>query len=105
MLKVYKPEDIAFFGDSAGCALSLAVCFRARDNKLPLPSRLFLFSPAHIDVSEENCREEMAILAPDDILIPLQLIDNLNEKRRIVCQCNICVPFRCCVNSFNSFCE
>lgn len=78
MLKIYKPEDIAFFGDSAGCALCLTVCFRARDNKLPLPSRLFLFSPAHIDVSEENCKEEMAILAPDDILIPLQLIDNLN---------------------------
>lgn len=78
MLKVYKPEDIAFFGDSAGCALCLTVCFRARDNNLPLPSRLFLFSPAHIDVSEENCKEEMAILAPDDILIPLQLIDNLN---------------------------
>ena len=78
MLKIYKPEDIAFFGDSAGCALCLTVCFRARDNKLPLPSRLFLFSPAHIDVSEENCKEEMAILAPDDILIPLQLIINLN---------------------------
>ena len=78
MLKKYKPEDIAFIGDSAGCALCLTVCFRARDNGLPLPSRLFLFSPAHIDVSEENCKEEMAILAPDDILIPLQLIDNLN---------------------------
>lgn len=78
MLKVYKPEDIAIFGDSAGCALALTVCFRARENNLPLPSRLFLFSPAHIDVSEENCREEMAILAPYDILIPLQLIDNLN---------------------------
>lgn len=78
MLKVYKPEDIAFFGDSAGCALCLTVCFRARDNGLPLPSRLFLFSPAHIDVSEENCREEMDIIAPLDILIPLRLIDNLN---------------------------
>lgn len=78
MLKKYKPEDIAFFGDSAGCALCLTICYRSKDNGLPLPSHLFLFSPAHIDVSEENCREEMAILAPYDILIPLQLIDNLN---------------------------
>ena len=78
MLKHYKPEDIAFFGDSAGCALCLTVCYRSRDNGLPMPSHLFIFSPAHIDVSEENCKEEMAILAPDDILIPLKLIDNLN---------------------------
>ena len=78
MLKVYKPEDIAFIGDSAGCALCLTICYRSRDNGLPLPSHLFLFSPAHIDVSEETCKEEMAILAPDDILIPLQLINNLN---------------------------
>jgi len=96
MLKEYKPEDIAFIGDSAGCALALTVLYRARDNGLPFPGRLFLFSPAHVDCSEENCREEMEILSSHDIIIPLKLIDNLNVLLRPGASAghNECDPYR-----------
>lgn len=41
----YDPSCIALAGDSAGGGLALALAMRLRDNKLPLPSSITLFSP------------------------------------------------------------
>lgn len=41
----YEPDHIAVAGDSAGGGLSLALAMRLRDEQLPLPSSLTLFSP------------------------------------------------------------
>ena len=41
----FKPENIAFAGDSAGGGLALALAMQLRDKQLPLPSSLTVFSP------------------------------------------------------------
>lgn len=41
----YSPDHIAIAGDSAGGGLSLALAMRLRDEQLPLPSSLTVFSP------------------------------------------------------------
>jgi len=79
LLQDYAPEDIVFMGDSAGCALCLTVCYRSIDNRIPLPKRLILVSPAHVDTDEANLREEMEELAKEDGIIPLRLLDTLKE--------------------------
>ncbi|SFM38545.1 alpha/beta hydrolase [Marinobacter zhejiangensis] len=41
----YQPEHIAIAGDSAGGGLTLALAMRLRDEQLPQPTSLTLFSP------------------------------------------------------------
>lgn len=41
----YQRSDIAIFGDSAGGALAAAAVLKMRDNRLPVPSAVVLWSP------------------------------------------------------------
>jgi monoterpene epsilon-lactone hydrolase len=45
ILKTYKPESVAFLGESAGGNLVLALGLLAKDRKVPLPSCIVSFSP------------------------------------------------------------
>ncbi|PHQ26934.1 alpha/beta hydrolase [Marinobacter guineae] len=49
----YKPEQIAVAGDSAGGGLTVALAMRLRDQGLPLPTSLIVFSP-WVDLTQEH---------------------------------------------------
>ncbi|MEX0273754.1 MAG: alpha/beta hydrolase fold domain-containing protein [Flavobacteriaceae bacterium] len=45
LLQTYRPKNIAFYGDSAGGALAAASILKMRDQGLPLPAALAVWSP------------------------------------------------------------
>lgn len=45
LLKTYKPEDIAFLGDSAGGNLAVSVALMAAEENLELPGAIIAYSP------------------------------------------------------------
>src|SRR6185312_14417040 len=44
LLKTYKPENIGLYGTSAGATLTVEVCVKLRQLRLPLPGALGIFS-------------------------------------------------------------
>lgn len=54
-----RPEDVVFAGDSAGGGLALSTAICARDQGLPLPAGLLLFSPwTDLSCSGETMRTQ-----------------------------------------------
>lgn len=53
LLKSYEPEQLVFGGDSAGGGLALALALSLKEQNLPLPRQLLLFSP-WLDLSLGN---------------------------------------------------
>jgi epsilon-lactone hydrolase len=68
----YAGGRIALAGDSAGGNLALATAVRARDNALPLPYALVLFSP-WLDFAEDG--NSHCTITDDPILSPAMLDD------------------------------
>jgi acetyl esterase/lipase len=53
LLDRYKPENIAFYGGSAGANLAVACALKARDEGLPLPGACILHSPG-VDLTQSG---------------------------------------------------
>ncbi|SDW37875.1 alpha/beta hydrolase [Marinobacter mobilis] len=72
----YEPKHIAIAGDSAGGGLSLALAMRLRDEQLPLPSSLTVFSP-WTDLSQSELSRPVT-----EAVIPQPWIDNAAQLYR-----------------------
>jgi monoterpene epsilon-lactone hydrolase len=62
LLKTYKPKKIGIFGTSAGATLTAEVASKLKQDKLPMPGALGMFS-AHPDYSRPTDSQEIYTLA------------------------------------------
>ena len=66
LLETFKPEDIAFAGESAGGGLSFCLCLKLKELGLPQPARVVALSP-WTDLTSESlrleCESEDAVLS------------------------------------------
>jgi acetyl esterase/lipase len=70
LLISYKPEDIAFAGESAGGGLCFCLCLKLKEQGLPQPSGVVALSP-WTDLTNEHlrleCESEDAVLSLDGL--------------------------------------
>ncbi len=66
LLDSAAPEDIVFMGDSAGGTMAIVQAMQCRDDGIPLPARLVLFSPC-VNVTATN--PEVDAIEPLDVIL------------------------------------
>jgi acetyl esterase/lipase len=78
MRACYKASEITVLGDSAGATLALTLAHALKAASDDLPQQLIVLSPAQSRVAPE-LREQMAAFADNDVMIPLSLLDVLEQ--------------------------
>ena len=75
LMQGYAPDRIALSGDSAGGNLALATVVRARDDALPLPKAVTVFSP-WLDFAEDGASY---LTTTDDPILPKPVLDGFKQ--------------------------
>jgi acetyl esterase/lipase len=83
MRETYPAGEISFLGDSAGAALSLMICHHCKKlntgglQRLPMPEKLILLSPAMLTEQNTALLEEMRRIESRDVMLSMQFMFSL----------------------------
>jgi len=79
MTKEFKEENIVIIGDSAGASLTLSLCHWLKQQKLSMPKKLILVSPAMIYEDDPDVLKAMQAIAARDRLVDFNYLQTFRK--------------------------
>jgi acetyl esterase/lipase len=83
MCERHDPASITVIGDSAGAALSLMLAHSQLASGGQMPRQLILVSPGQTLIDDPALLAQMQAIAPLDVMLPLQLLVNINSLMEV----------------------